>query len=129
MFNSVVSVFLRSYVLIVRMQDLDNFICPILGFKGYIPIPAIPIPAHPLGGEAIDDPSVRASADALKTQASKRKATTNPTPQKKAKKTTGKSPSGIKINEPVPKASTSTPPSGPRKGIPIHQSRRYTCLE
>jgi hypothetical protein len=29
----------------------------------------------------------------------------------------------------VPKTSTSAPPSGPRKGIPIHRSRRYSCLK
>jgi hypothetical protein len=111
------------------MQDLDNFISHIPGFEGDIPIPTIPISAHPPGGEAIDDPSTRASVDASKTWVSKRKATANPTPQKKAKKTTGESLSRIKINESVPKASALTPPSGPRKGIPIHRSKRYTCLE
>jgi hypothetical protein len=106
--------------LIVQMQDLDSFISPIPGFKGDIPIPAIPVLARPPGGEDINDPSARATASASKTHASKRKATANPTPQKKAKKTTGKSSSGIKINEPVLKASASTPPLGLRKGIPVH---------
>jgi hypothetical protein len=45
----------------------------------------------------------------------------NPTPQKKARKTTGKSAGGIKINEPVPKAPTLTPPSGPRRKISIQR--------
>jgi hypothetical protein len=108
---------------------LDGFNSPIPGFKGDILIPSIPISTYPPGGEAIDDPSARANAGALKTRASKRKATANKTPQKKANKTTGKSSSGIKINEPVPKASASTPPSGPQKGILIYRSRRYTCLE
>jgi hypothetical protein len=123
------SIFLRSHVLIVRMQDLDSFILPIPDFEGDIPILAIPISAHPPGGEAIDNPSTGSSADASKTQASKRKATANPTPQKKAKKATGKSSSRIKINELVPKASSSTPPLGPQKGISIHRSRRYAYLE
>jgi hypothetical protein len=111
------------------MQALDSFISPIPGFDGDILIPIIPVSARPPGGEAIDDPAVGANVGASKTQAGKRKATANPTPQKKAKKATGKSSSGIKINEPVPKAPASTPPSGPRKGIPVHRLRRYTCLE
>jgi hypothetical protein len=41
--------------------------------------------------------------------------------QKKARKTTGKSVGGIKINEPVPKAPTLTPPSGPRRKISIQR--------
>jgi hypothetical protein len=109
--------------LIVRIISL------ILGFEGDILIPAIPISPRPPGGEAIDDPSAGSSVGTSKTQANKQKATTNPTPQKKAKKAIGKSSSGIKINEPVPKASASTPPSGPRKGILIHRSRRYSYLE
>jgi hypothetical protein len=36
--------------LIVRMQDLDNFISPIPSFEGDISIPAIPVLAHPPGG-------------------------------------------------------------------------------
>jgi hypothetical protein len=109
LFNSVFFVFLRSYVLIVWMQDLDNFVSPIPDYVGDIPIPAIPISAYPPGGEAIDDPSTRVNAGALKTQSSKRKATANLTPKKKAKKTTGKSSCKIKINKPVPKASALTP--------------------
>jgi hypothetical protein len=115
--------------LIVRMQDLDNFISSIPSFEGDIPISAIPIFARPPGSEAIDDPSIGSSAGASKTQSSKRKATVNLTPQKKARKATEKSSSRITINEPMPKLSTSTPPSGPQKGIPIHRSRRYTCIE
>jgi hypothetical protein len=100
------------------MQDLDNFISPIPSFEGDIPIPAMPISAHPPGDKAIDKPSTETSAS--KTRASKQKATANPTLQKKAKKTTGKCSSGIKINKPMTKASALTPLSGPRKGIPIH---------
>jgi hypothetical protein len=111
------------------MQDLDSFISPIPGFEGDVPILAIPVLVRPPGGDAIDDPSAGSSAGASKTQVSKRKATTNPTPQKKAKKSIGKSSSGIKINEPMPKVSASTPPLGPWKGIPIHQSIRYSYLE
>jgi hypothetical protein len=71
--------------------------------------------------------SAGASAGVSRTQVGKRKATVNPTPRKKAKKATGKSASEIKINEAATKASPAlTPPSGPRKNIPIHQSNRYT---
>jgi hypothetical protein len=83
--------------------------------------------ARPPVNESIDDPSARAkvSASASKTQTGKQKATANPTPQKKAKKVTGKSSGGIKINKPTPKAHALTPPSGPQKKIPIHRSKRY----
>jgi hypothetical protein len=111
------------------MHDLDSFISPIPSFEGDILISTIPISAHSPGGEAIEDSSTGSSACASKTRAKKWKATANPTPQKKANKATGKSSSGIQINEPIPKTSGSTPPSGPWKGIPIHQSRRYSCLE
>jgi hypothetical protein len=111
------------------MQDLDNFISPIPSFEGDTPILAIPILARPPGGEAINDPSTQASVGTSKTWASKWKATANPIPQKKSKKTIEKSSSGIKINEPMSKASASTPLSGPQKGISIHRSRSYTCLE
>jgi hypothetical protein len=43
----------------------------------------------------------------------------------KARKTTGRSAGGIKINEPVPKTSTSTTPSDPRRKILIQHSKRY----
>jgi hypothetical protein len=111
------------------MKDLDSFISPIPGFEGDIPILAILVLTHSLGGKAIDDHSAGSSVGASKTRANKRKATVNPTPQKKAKKATGRSSSGIKINEPTPKTFASTQPSGPRKRIPILQSRRYSCLE
>jgi hypothetical protein len=65
------------------MQDLDSFISPIPGFQGDILISAIPISTRPPGGEANDDPSVGSIADASKTQANRRKATANLTPQKK----------------------------------------------
>jgi hypothetical protein len=99
---------------------------PSLGFQGDIPTPTIPVSAWSPSGESASDPSTRASAEASKTQSLKCKAAVNLTPQKKAKKVTGKSTSGIKINEPAPKASPAlTPPSGPRKKISIHRSNRY----
>jgi hypothetical protein len=127
--NLVFSVFLRSDVLIVLIQDLDSFISPIPSFEGDIPIPAIPVSACSPGGEAIDDPSATYSAGALRTQANKWKAMANLIPLKKAKKAIGRSSSEIKINKPMPKTSASTPPSSPWKGIPIHQSRRYCRLK
>jgi hypothetical protein len=107
------------------MQALDSFISPIPCFEGDIPISAIPILAHPHGGESINDSSTGASASTLKTRAGKRKAITYLTPQKKTKKATGKSSGRIKINKPLPKALASNPPSGPRQSIPIHLSKRY----
>jgi hypothetical protein len=94
------------------MQALDSFISPIPGFEGDISIPAIPISTRSPSGEPTNDSSVGASARASKTQTGKRKEAANATPQKKTKKTVGKSSSGIKINEPAPKASPAlTPPS------------------
>jgi hypothetical protein len=96
------------------MHALDNFIFPIPGFEGDIPIPAIPVSARSPSDRLASDPSARASAGASKTHAGKQKATANPTPQKKAKKNaTCKSVGGIKINEPASKASPApTTPSG-----------------
>jgi hypothetical protein len=108
------------------MQALDNYISPIPNFDGDIPISAILILTRPPGDEPSSEPFARASASASKTQADKRKATTNLTPQKKAKKAMGISSSGIRINEPTPKAPASTPPSGPQPKIPIHRLKRYT---
>jgi hypothetical protein len=72
------------------MQTLDNFISPIPDFEGDIPILAIPVSAQPPSSEAESDPSTGASVNASRTQAGKRKATANLTPQKKAKKAAGK---------------------------------------
>jgi hypothetical protein len=111
------------------MQALDNFISTVPGFDGDILILAVPILAQPPGDELASDPSTRASASATKTRVGKLKATANPTPQKKAKKAMGRSSSGIRIDEPAPKAPASTPPSGPRLKIPIQCSKRYTHHE
>jgi hypothetical protein len=96
------------------MLGLDNFISLIRGFDGDILILAIPVLARPPGDEPTSDPSTRASASSLKTRVGKKKATTNPAPQKKARKTTWRSTGRIKINEPAHKTSALTPPSGPR---------------
>jgi hypothetical protein len=111
------------------MQALDNFISTIPGFGSDISIPIVLDSTRPHGNESISDPSAGASASTSKTCARKQKATTNLTPQKKAKKAAGRSAGGIKINEPAPKAPTSTPLSGPQHGIPIRQSKMYTCHE
>jgi hypothetical protein len=65
--------------------------------------------------------SAGAGTSTLNTRAGKRKGTTNPTPPKKARKTMGKFAGGVKINEPVLKSSTSTPPSGPQQKILIQR--------
>jgi hypothetical protein len=102
------------------MEALDNFISPIPGFQGDIPIPVIPVSAQFPSGESTSDPSVRASAGASNTLAGKCKGSATLIPHKKAKRVMGKSTGGIKINEPTPKASSIlTPPSGYRKKIPI----------
>jgi hypothetical protein len=77
----------------------------------------------------MSDPSAEASANTLKTRVDKRKATANPTPQKKAWKTMWRSTGGTKINEPAPKTSASTPPSGPQWMILIQRSKRYAHHE
>jgi hypothetical protein len=71
------------------MQALDSFISPVPGFKGDILIPAIPVLAQPPGDESTSDPSTEAGANALKNRASKRKATANPTPEKKSQESHG----------------------------------------
>jgi hypothetical protein len=71
------------------MEVLDNFISPVPGFDGDIPIPVIPISARPPGDESMSDPSVGASASTLKTQFGKGKVTANPTPKKKSQETHG----------------------------------------
>jgi hypothetical protein len=50
------------------MQALDNFISPIPGFDGDVPILAITVLAQPLGDESASDPSTETSASATKTQ-------------------------------------------------------------
>jgi hypothetical protein len=101
------------------MQALDIFISPVPGFNGDIPILAIPVSVRPPSDQPTSDPSVGASASASKTQAGNWKATAT-TPQKKAKKATGRASSRIKINETVPKAPALTPSSVPRQKVPIH---------
>jgi hypothetical protein len=111
------------------MQALDSFISPVPGFDDDIPIPAVLISARPPGDEPASDPSGGASASASKTRVGKQKATANPTPHKTAKEAMGRSLSGIRINEPAPKAPALTPPSGPRPKILIHHSKRYIRYE
>jgi hypothetical protein len=50
------------------MQALDNFISPIPGFEGDIPILTITVLAQPPGGEVDSDPSTGASAGTLRTR-------------------------------------------------------------
>jgi hypothetical protein len=96
------------------MQALDNFISPIPGFNGDVPILTMPILTQPPGNESVSDtPHAGASARVPKTRPSKRKAAANPTLQKKAKKVAGRFAGGIKINEPTLKAPAPTPPLGP----------------
>jgi hypothetical protein len=109
------------------MQALDNCISPIPGFKEDIPILAIPVSTRSPSEKSAIDPSTGASARASKTRTDKRKVATNLTPQKETKKAAEKSSSGIKINEPVPKASPApTPPLGSEQKISIHRSKRYS---
>jgi hypothetical protein len=117
--NLIFTVSLISHILISRLQDLDNFISPIPGFEGDIPIPAILISAHDPGAESSEDPSIGSSASASRTRACKQNVPIDPSPPKKAKKTAGKPSGGIKITGTKQKAPALTPPSGIRKGIPI----------
>jgi hypothetical protein len=111
------------------MEALDSFISPVPGFDSDILIPTVPVLARPPIDEPVSDRFAGVSASASKTWAGKRKATGNPTRQKKAKKATGRSSSGIRIDKPTPKAPASIPPSGPQSNIPIHCSKRYSCHE
>jgi hypothetical protein len=65
------------------------FISLVPGFDGDVPIPAIPVLIYPPGDVVPRDSSVGASASVSRTQASKRKATGNPTHRR-----TPKSPRG-----------------------------------
>jgi hypothetical protein len=49
------------------MQALDNFISPVCGFDGDIPIPAIPILVRSPGVGPTSDPTIGASASTSKT--------------------------------------------------------------
>jgi hypothetical protein len=79
------------------MQALDNFISPVPGFNGDILIMTILVLAWPPSDKPMSDPFAEASASTLKTRVGKRKATVNATPQKKARKTTGRSAGGILV--------------------------------
>jgi hypothetical protein len=68
------------------------------GFDGDVLILAITVSAQPPGDKSASDPSTGASAS--KTRASKQNAC-QPYSLEKAKKTMGRSLSGIKINEPT----------------------------
>jgi hypothetical protein len=111
------------------MQALDSFISPIPGFEGDIPIPTITVSARPPSSESASNPTTEANAGGSKTRVGKRKAPVILTPSKKARKTTGKSNNGIKINEPTPKDSTPlTPPSSGQKKILTRRSNMYAHL-
>jgi hypothetical protein len=73
------------------MQALDSFMSPVPSFDDDIPISAVLVLALSPGNEPTSDPSAGASASASKTQVGNWKAAKNPTPQKKARKTTGRS--------------------------------------
>jgi hypothetical protein len=62
------------------MQALDNFISPIPGFDGDIPILAILVSTRSPGHEPTSDPSICVSANSSKTWVGKRKVATNLTP-------------------------------------------------
>jgi hypothetical protein len=111
------------------MQDLDSFISPIPEFEGDIPILAILILAHDPGAESSEDPSTGSNANASRTRAYKRNAPINPSPPKKAKKTTGKPLGGIRITGTKEKSHASSPPLEIQKGVPILRSKRYTYLK
>jgi hypothetical protein len=107
------------------MQALSTFISPIPEFEGDIPIPVIPVSVWSLSDESASDPIAGASVGAS-TRVGKHETPVILTPPKKARKTTGKSTSRIKINEPAPKASSAlTHPSCSWKKIMIHRSNRY----
>jgi hypothetical protein len=77
------------------MQDLDNFISPISGFEGDVPIPAVPILACDSGVKPTEELPAGSSAYTPRTRAYKRKAPIDSNLPKKAKKVAGKPLGGI----------------------------------
>jgi hypothetical protein len=71
------------------MRELDNFISPIPGFEGDMPIPAIPITARDPGAGSSKDPSTGSSANASRTQAYKQKALIDLNPPRKPRRLLG----------------------------------------
>jgi hypothetical protein len=98
-------------------------------FEGDNPIPAILILARDPTVESSEDPAAGPSANTSRTLAYKQKAPIDPSPHKKAKKTTGKPSGRMKITGTKQIALSSTPPLGIRKGILIVRSKRYTYLK
>jgi hypothetical protein len=81
---------------------LDSFISTIPGFDGGVLILVVPASTQPLGDESVSGPSVGARSSASKTQASKRKAAANLTPQKRLKNPWGDLQEGSKQMNPYP---------------------------
>jgi hypothetical protein len=71
------------------MHASNSFISPVPDFDGEILIPAIPYSASPPSNEPMSDPPTRANASASETPVGKRKASANPTPQKKGQENHG----------------------------------------
>jgi hypothetical protein len=81
------------------LQALDNFIAPIPGFEGEMPILAVPILARTPSAESVITTSKGPSAGSLKTQAVKRKVASTLPPPKKIRKVIRKKVTGVKIND------------------------------
>jgi hypothetical protein len=110
----------------MMMQDLDYFAPTIPGFNGGDPVPAIPILAQVPSAELVDNSSAGPSARTSRTQVDKHKVAATPPSPNKAKKVMRKKTSGIKINDPTPKpSSTPTPPKGSQGKFTIRRSETY----
>jgi hypothetical protein len=90
---------LDTYSSYACLQALDNFIAPIPGFEGEMPILAVPILARTPSAESVITTSKGPSARSLKTQAGKRKVASTLPPPKKIRKVIRKKVTGVKIND------------------------------
>jgi hypothetical protein len=108
------------------VQALDSFASTILGFKGDNSILAIPILLRAPNTNSADDSLASPSARSSRTQASKRKVAAALPPPKKLKKVVGKKTRGVKINDPMPKPSSTPTPNGPQGKFTMRQSSKHS---
>jgi hypothetical protein len=112
------------------VHALDSFASTILGFKHDEQILAIPISAQTPSAKSTDVSSAGPSVGSIQARAGKRKAVATPPPPKNLQKIMNKKASGLKINDPTPKpSSTPTPPKGHRGKFTVCRSNTYPHQE
>jgi hypothetical protein len=106
---------------------LDSFNSTIPGFKGDDLILANPISARAPNTKSTDDSLANPSVGSSSTLVGKRKDIAALSPLKKLKKVVGKKTRGVKINDHVPKpSSTPTPPKGTWGKFNMRRSNKYS---